>query len=135
LEAGRGRLRGAFRRPHALDLRGDQGRHEPQQRALRGVVARAHPQLADHGLGDSQLDRRDVVGAAHQRALIGGRASGDGEHGTGPIDQDQTRVERAGGGPEDLGQAGTRLNGVGDRGERPEVRRAGLAPSRSFGHG
>ena len=107
------------------------GRARPRRRSASspGAAARrralslaaAHPQLADRGLGDLELDRRDVVGVAHQRALVGGRARGDGEHRRRAVDQDQAGVERAGGGAEDLGQAGAGLDRVGDRRERAEV--------------
>ena len=59
----------------------------------------------------------------HQRALVGGRARGDGQHGARAVDQDQGRVERARRGAHDLGQARARLDGVGDRLERAEIER------------
>ena len=53
---------------------------------------RSRPTVA---VGDLQLDRRHVVGVAHQRALVGGAARGDRQHGGRAVDQDQARVERA----------------------------------------
>ena len=96
LEARRGLLGGALGRAHALDLGGDQRRHEPQQRPVGG---RARGSASAAG---RRSPRRpcssivvDVVGVAHQRALVGRRARGDREHGRGAVDQDQARVERA----------------------------------------
>ena len=137
LEAGGGRLGGALGGADAFDLGGDERRHQPKHGAVRRPFARSHPELADRRFGHPELDRGDIVGAAHQRSLVGGRAGGDGEHGRRAIDQDQTGVERAGRGAKDLGQAGAGLDGVRDRGERPEVRgarSAALSASGQLGH-
>ena len=122
-ELGRGRLGGALRAAHALDLGGDQRRDEPQQRRVRRAFAPAQPQLADDRVGDAQLDALDAVRLAQQRALLGGRARGDGEHDARAVDQHEARVERPRGGAHDLRQAGAGRDRLGDRLERPQVRR------------
>jgi len=69
---GRGRfLRGPLGCPYALDLRGDQGGHEAQHRGIWRALAGAHPQLPHRRFGDLELEGRDILGVAHQRALVG----------------------------------------------------------------
>ena len=55
-------------------------RDKAQHGTVGRVLAGAHAQLTDRGVGDLELDGGDVVGVAHQRALVGGRTRGDGEH-------------------------------------------------------
>jgi hypothetical protein len=79
-EARRGLLGGTRRRADTLDLGRDQRRHQAQQRAIGALAAGPHAQLTDDGVGDLQIDRRHILGITHERALIRGRARGDGEH-------------------------------------------------------
>ena len=65
----------------------------------------------------SSVSRISERSSAGERAATASTAAG-------AVDQDQARVERAGGGAQDLRQAGAGLDGVGDRGERPEIRGA-----------
>ena len=95
-------------------------------RRSEGSVGRSDARirsLPDGRLGDLELDRGHIVGVAHQRALVGGAAGRDREHGRGAVDQDQAGVERAGGGTQDRGQTGAVLDGIGDRGQRSQVGR------------
>ena len=72
----------------------------------------------------------------HQRALVRGRARGDGEHGARAVDQHQRGVERPRRGANDLGQAEAGLDRVGDLRQRVEVvRRRRFPPDRDrLGH-
>ena len=72
-------------------------------------------------VGHAQLDDVDVVGLAHQRALVGGRARGDGQHLPGAVEQDEARVERSRRRTHDLRQSRARLDGLGDGVERREI--------------
>ena len=95
-------LRRAVGRAQALDLRRDHRRRDPQHRGGRPAAARAHAQAADHRVTHAQLVRLDAVGVAHELALVRRRARGDREHGARAVDQDERRVEGAGGGTDDL---------------------------------
>ena len=66
-----GLLGGPLGRPDPLDLGGDQGAHEPEQRRLGVARPEAHAQAADGGIGDLELDRQHVIPALDQRALVG----------------------------------------------------------------
>ena len=81
----------------------------------------AHAQAADDRVADAQLVGLHALGVAHQQPLVGGRARGDREHGARAVDQHQRRVERAGGGADDLGQPEPGLDRVGDLPERAEI--------------
>ena len=83
----------------------------------------AQPQPADDRVADAQLVRRDAGRVGHQRALVGGRAGGDREHGARAVDQHEGGVERARRGADDLRQPVAGLDRVGDRAERAEVER------------
>ena len=85
-----------------------------------GPRSRTRP---DRLVADPQLVGLDARGVGHQRALVGGRARGDGEHGARAVHHDERRVERAGGGADDLGEAEAGRDGGGDRLERAEVER------------
>jgi hypothetical protein len=98
------------------DERGDQ----PQQRGARLRTA-AHPQHADRLVGDAQLVRLHPGAAREHRALVGGRARRDGEHRARAVGEHQARVERPGGRPDDLRQAGPGLDGIRDGLESGEV--------------
>jgi hypothetical protein len=119
-EAGQRLLGGALGRAQALDLGGDEGRHELDQRRAR-LAPRAHPQRAHGRVGHPQLDRLDPGRVVEQRALVGRRARRHSEHGPRAIGQHEAGVERPSGSTDDLGQAGTRLDGVGDRVQRSEI--------------
>jgi hypothetical protein len=94
-------LRCARRGADALDLRGHERRHEAHERGAR-LRTGAHPQLADRHVGDPQLDRHDARGAVEQRALVGGRARGDGHHRAGAVEQHEAGFERTRGGADDI---------------------------------
>ena len=81
--------------------------------------------------------RLDPGGVVEQRPLVGRRARRHGQHGARAVGQHQAGVERPSGGTDDLGQAGTGLDGVGDRVQRGEIEpgrrsvgRGGHAPIR-----
>ena len=120
-ERGLGRLGRAVGRAQALDLGGDHRRRDPQHRRRRAAAAGAQAQPADDRVADAQLVRLDALGVAHQRALVGGRARGDREHGARAVDQDERRVEGAGGGADDLGKPEAGLDRIRHRPERSEV--------------
>ena len=126
-EGARGLLRGARRRADALDLGGDERRHEPDKRRAR-LRASAHPQLADRLVGDAQLDRVDAGGAVEQRALVGRRARGDGQDRAGAIEQDEARLEHPRGGADDIGQSGARFDRL-----RDGVQSSKIEPQGPFG--
>ena len=126
------RGRRALRRAQALDLRGDQRRHDAQEGGRRLARPPAQPQAPDHLVADPQLVRGHAGHVGHQRALVGGRARRDGQHGARRIHQHQRRLERPRGRADDLGQPHARLDGVGDRLERIEVDRR--ADVRAHGH-
>ena len=124
--AGLRRLRRALGRAQALDLGGDQRRDDPQQRVGRLAAAGAHAQAPDDRVADPQLVGLDAGAVGHQRALVGGRARGDGEHGARAVDQHERGVERARGGAHDLGQADAGLDRRrGSRSSAAEVMPAG----------
>ena len=116
-------LGGALGRSHALHLGGDQCRHETQERTVDRTVGGPHPQPAHGRLGDLQLDRRHVLGIAHERPLVRRGARRHRQHGRRPVDQDQARVERPCGGAEDRRQPGAAFDRIGDRRERSKVGR------------
>ena len=119
-EAGQRLLGGALGRAQALDLGGDQRRHELDQRGA-GLAPRAHPQRAHRRIGHPQLDRLDPGRVVEQRALVGRRTRRHGQHRPRAVGQHEAGVERPSGGADDLGQAGARLDGVGDRVQRSEI--------------
>ena len=94
------------------------------------IRARPHAQRADALVGHAQVERLDPGPAGGQRALVGGRAGGDGEHGAGAVGEHEARVERARGGADHLRQPGARLDRVGDRVQR---RRSGPVSKRCAG--
>ena len=123
LERRGGFLGGALGSPHALDLRRDQRGDQAQQRGVGRSLGGPHAQFPHRRIGHLEIDRRHIVSVAHQRALVGGAAGGDRKHRGRPVNEDQTGLERARRGAEDGGQAGAVLDGVGDRGQRGQVRR------------
>ena len=86
-----------------------------------GLAATAHAQRAHRGVGHAQLDRVDPGRVVEQRALVGRRARGDGQHCPGAVGQHEAGIQRPRRRADDLGQAGARLDGVGDRVQRSEV--------------
>ena len=125
-ERGLGRLRSAVGRAQALDLGRDHRRRDPQHRRRRRAAAGPQAQAADDRVADAQLVCIDAVAVAHQQPLVGRRARGDREHGARAVDQDERRVEGAGGGANDLREPETGLHRLGHRTERPEVGRRRL---------
>ena len=121
------RLLSGFGRPlgraQALDLRGDQGGDEPQQRGRRLAGAAAQAQPTDDRVTDPELVRAHARHVGHQGALVGRGARRDGQHRAGAVDQDERGVERARGRAHDLGEAAAGLDRVGDRSERIEIER------------
>ena len=118
-------LRGLGRavgRAQALDLGGDHRRRDPQhrrrRRRRRAARRRRRPTTASPTRSSCVST---PVGVAHQRALVGGRARGDREHGARAVDQDERRVEGTGGGADDLGEPEAGLHRVRHRPERAEV--------------
>jgi hypothetical protein len=103
-ELGDGPLGGPGGGAHALDLGGDERRDEPQhhRRGRVSVTAAAHPQLPDRLVGDAQLDDIDAVRVGQQRALVGRRPRGHGEHRARSVDQREARIERTGRRTDDL---------------------------------
>ena len=65
-------------------------------------------QPPDRGVGDPELDDLDVAAVAEERPLVGRRAGGHGQRVAGPVEHGEAGVEGAGGGADDLGQAGAR---------------------------
>ena len=84
-------------------------------RGSLGAAAGAPAQLADHRVGDPQLDRLHAGARGEQLLLLGVRAGGDGEDGAGAIDQGDAGVERLGRRPGDRGQPGSRLDRLRER--------------------
>jgi hypothetical protein len=119
-EVGRGRFGDPLGRPHALDLRGDHRRQQPAHRRAR-LDFRADVQHADDAVGHAQRDAVDPLAAGQQRALLGGRSRGDRERGAPGVGHREARLERLCRRAHDLGQAGPRLDRLGDRVERREV--------------
>ena len=95
-------------------------------------AAAAQPQPPDDRVADAQLVRRDAGRVGHQRALVGGRARRDREHGARAVDQHERGVERPAGRADDLGQPVAGLDRVGDRAERAEVQRRRSPRTRSW---
>ena len=120
-ERGLGGLGRAVGRAQALDLRGDQRRRDPQHRRGRPAAAGAQAQAADDRVADAQLVRLHALAVAHQQALVGRRARGDGEHGARAVDQDERRVQGAGRGADDLREPEAGLHRFGHGIERTEV--------------
>ena len=86
------------------------------------LAARAHAQRARPCASATRSSSASTPArVVQQRALVGRRARGDGQHGPGAVGQHQAGVERPRRRAHDLGQAGTRLDGVGDRVQRSEV--------------
>ena len=115
-----GLLRRQFGCAHPLDLRGDQRAHEAQEAGVRRPP-RPHPQPADLDVGDAQLDRRDALGVAEQRTLVGRRARGDRQRLAAAIEHDHARVEHPRRGAHDGGQPRPGLHRRGDLVEGREV--------------
>ena len=122
------RLGGALGRPHALDLGRDQRRHHAQQRRRRIARPAAQPQIADHRVADPQLVRDDALGVGGERALVGRRARGDGQHRARAVDQHERRAERPRRRPHHLRQPEPGLHGIGDLGQRVKARSRRLGP-------
>ena len=75
-ECGRRLLRGPLGRAHALDLGGDQRRHQAAASTDRAPLASAHPQLPDGRVGDLELDRRtSSASRISERSSAGERAA------------------------------------------------------------
>ena len=87
--------------------------------AASGGAAAAVAQLADHRVGDPQLDRDHALAAGEQLLLLVGGGAGDREHGAGAVDQRDAGVEDLGRGAGDRRQAGARLDRLGERVEAP----------------
>ena len=109
-----------LRRAGALQLERDQRRDHPGDRRVGGAGA-AVAELADHRVGDPQLDPGHVVAAGDQLLLLVGGGAGDREHGARAVDQGDAGVEDLGRGAGDRGQAGARLDRLGERVERPGI--------------
>jgi hypothetical protein len=117
-EAGLGLLGLALRRAEALHLGRDERQHHGEEAGRRRPAAQAHAQPSDDLAPDAQLLRVDTLAVGQQRALVGGRAGGDGEHRARVVEQDHRRLERPRRGADDLGQAGAGRDGLADRLER-----------------
>ena len=83
-----------------------------------GAALAAVAELADHGVGDAQLDRGHALAAGEQLLLLVGRGAGDREHGAGAVDQGDAGVEHPRRGARHGGQAGARLDRLGERVEQ-----------------
>ena len=129
-----GLLGGALGGADALDLGGDQRRHQPQQRP---VGVRSRVRIRSWPTGDSATRSSIVVTSSasriSERSSAGERAATASTAGR-AVDQDEAGVQRPRGRAQDLRQPGAGLDGIGDRGERPQVRGARSAALRAVGH-
>ncbi len=115
------RFRDALGSPHALDLRGDHRQQQPLHRGARLGLG-AHVQGADGRVGDAQRHAVDAVAATQQGPLLGRRAGGHRERRPPRVGHGEARLQGPGGGADHLGQPRARLDRLGDRVERVEVR-------------
>ena len=86
-----------------------------------GGALAAVAQLADGGVGDPQLDRGHPLAAGEQLLLLVGGGAGDREHGAGAVDQGDAGVEQPRRRARHRGQAGARLDRLGERVEQPWI--------------
>ena len=103
-----------LRRARPLQLEREQRRHHARDRRV-GLGLAAVAQLADHAVGDPQLDPGDVVATGDQLLLLVRGGAGDREDGAGAVDQGDAGVEHPGRGAGDRGQPGARLDRLRER--------------------